>query len=173
MMLMVVLVVVVMVVVEVQGGLSLPPVEKQGCYLVGGRPSSNINIRLLVNASASYWRYVSQSRKTNGKIAPKILTAHLGEHVPAPRRYSTLAYTTGIKVMANHHQLLRTNIYRKIRSCGTTTNAVRATAGKFLNARNVGQSNLRSLETRKQDSTTASPASKPKFVAQNPGKSRS
>ncbi|KAI4497519.1 hypothetical protein M0802_007289 [Mischocyttarus mexicanus] len=60
MVLLVEVVVVVVVVVEVQGGLSLPPVEKQGCYLAGGRPSSNINIRLLVNASASYWRYVSQ-----------------------------------------------------------------------------------------------------------------
>lgn len=33
-------------------------------------------------------RFIPRSRKTNGKIVSKILTAHLGEHVLAPRGYS-------------------------------------------------------------------------------------
>lgn len=32
-------------------------------------------------------RFIPRSRKTNGKIVSKILTAHLGEHVLAPRAY--------------------------------------------------------------------------------------
>lgn len=43
------------------------------------------------SARLSRQRFILRSHKTNGKIVSKILTAHLGEHVPAARRYSTTA----------------------------------------------------------------------------------